>query len=312
MENLSIAFNAVAPLFLLMATGFFLYRRGLADDAFLEKANALSFNFFLPALLFINIYRTEAGSFLDPRLLLFALGCLVALFVLLCLIVPLLEKDPRKKGVIVQGIFRSNFVLMGVPIVTYIFPREGPGVVSLLVAIVIPVYNLLAVCALEMFSSRRPRWLALLRDIALNPLIAASLISIAVKLSGLAVPLVVEKTLAEIAAMAMPLALIALGGSFRFSHVGQNWRRLLVCVPAKLLLTPLIVVALAVWAGFRGAELLALTVMYAAPVAVSSYQMTLQAKGDGDLAAQIVVFSTGAASVSLVFFIYALRALNLI
>ncbi|MDR0435118.1 MAG: AEC family transporter [Gracilibacteraceae bacterium] len=312
MENFNIAVGAVAPLFLLMATGFVLFRRGLADDAFLEKANSLCFNFFLPVLIFSNIYHTEISSLANPRLLFFALGCLLALFVLLCLIIPLIEKDPRKKGVMVQGVFRSNFILMGVPIVTSVFPREGAGVVSLLVAVVIPLYNLLAVCVLEMFSSRRPHWLGLLRDIATNPLIVASLVSIAVVLSGLAIPRVLEKALTEIAAMAMPLALIALGGSFRFSRVGQNWRRLAFCLPAKLLLAPLLVIGLAVAAGFRGAELLALTVMFAAPVAVSSYQMALQADADADLAAQIVVFSTGAAAVTLVLFIYVLRALNLI
>ncbi|MDR1961178.1 MAG: AEC family transporter [Gracilibacteraceae bacterium] len=312
MEHLSVAFGAVAPLFLLMAAGFLLFSRGLVDDAFLQKANALCFNFFLPALLFVNIYHTEVGNVANFTLLLFALGCLIALFFLLCLIVPLIEKSPRKRGVMVQGMFRSNFILMGVPIVTFVFPEEGPGVVSILVAVVIPVYNLLAVCALELFTSRRARWPELLRGIAANPLIVASLLSIGIVSVGIRIPVVIEKTLAEIAAMAMPLALIALGGSFRFSRVGENKRQLAVCLPAKLIVAPVLVIGLAVLAGFRGAELLALTVMFAAPVAVSSYQMALQSEADADLAAQIVVFSTGAAAVTLVLFIYGLRALGLI
>ncbi|MDR1605366.1 MAG: AEC family transporter [Gracilibacteraceae bacterium] len=312
MEHFSIALGAVAPLFLLMAAGFVLYRYGFMDDAFLLKANSLCFNFFLPVLIFVNIYHAESRSLANPRLLFFAVACLVALFFLLCLIIPLLEKDPPKRGVMIQGIFRSNFILMGVPIVTFVFPQEGPGVVSILVAVIIPMYNLLAVCALEFFSSRRISLLLLLKGIATNPLFAASLVSIVIVLNGLPVPLILDKTLTDIAAMAMPLALIALGGSFRFSRVGQNWKQLALCVPAKLVVTPLVIIALAVLAGFRGAELLALTVMYAAPVAVSSYQMALQAEADADLAAQIVVFSTGAAALSLVLFIYALRSLGLI
>jgi predicted permease len=112
--------------------------------------------------------------------------------------------------------------------------------------------------------------------------------------------------------MATPLALIALGGTFRFARIGKNLRQLVICLSGKLVIIPALVLSLAVCCGFRGAELLTLTVMYAAPVAVSSYQMAIQAEADGDLAAQIVVFSSAVAAFTLVAIIFTLRSFGLI
>ena len=56
-----------------------------------------------------------------------------------------------------QGMFRSNFVLFGIPISTALFGDTAAGLASILIAVIIPLYNVLAVISLEMFNGKKPK-----------------------------------------------------------------------------------------------------------------------------------------------------------
>ena len=62
MDSFLIALNAVMPTFLLLAFGYFLRNAHFVDGAYLKKTNALTFKFFLPVLLFNNIYKTQIAE----------------------------------------------------------------------------------------------------------------------------------------------------------------------------------------------------------------------------------------------------------
>ena len=53
-------------------------------------------------------------------------------------------------------------------------------------------------------------------------------------------------------------------------------------------------------------------IMLASPTAVSSFQMAKEMGGDGDLASQIVVFTSAFSIVTVFFWIFALKQLALI
>ena len=70
--------------------------------------------------------------------------------------------------------FRSNFVLFGIPISTTLYGDTAAGLASILIAVIIPLYNALAVVALEMFNGKKPSFFKILFGILTNPLILAS------------------------------------------------------------------------------------------------------------------------------------------
>ena len=113
MENLIISFNVVLPLFLLMALGYILKKIRMYDTATLKTINKLVFKVFLPVYLFYSIYSTDLSAAFDIKVILFAVTGLLLWFLLLMGIVPLIEKENAKRGVMIQGMFRSNFVLFG-------------------------------------------------------------------------------------------------------------------------------------------------------------------------------------------------------
>ena len=156
MENLILSFNVIAPLFFLMVIGYVLvHHTKLADKELCSKANALVFKVFLPCMLFKNIYQSDIRTQIDTELCLFAAGSLLLLFVLLCFLVPKVVKKENQQGVVIQGIFRSNYVIFGVAVVENMYGPENTVTAAVLSAILVPMYNFLAVIALSVFGERR-------------------------------------------------------------------------------------------------------------------------------------------------------------
>ena len=149
MENLILSFNVVVPLFLNILLGYILKVAGLWDQHTLKVMNKAVFKSFLPILLFYNVYNTDLKSGLNPKLMIFASACVFLMFLVLCLVVPLFEKENKRRGVIIQGVFRSNFVLFGLPVAISLFGEENIGIPSILIATIVPTYNFLAVITLK-------------------------------------------------------------------------------------------------------------------------------------------------------------------
>ena len=137
-----------------------------------------------------------------------------------------LTKDNAKCGVMLQGFFRANFAILGIPLVSYICGNQTSGLASLMVAVVIPVFNILAVIALEVFRGGNSKLniLKLLRGVVTNPLIVGCVIGLVVFALDLKLPSVIEKSVKDIASMATPLSIIALGAVFEFSDIKGYFR----------------------------------------------------------------------------------------
>ncbi len=312
MENLVISLNVVLPLFLLIALGYVLRKLGMYDAVTLKTINKLVFKVFLPVYLFYSIYSTDLSAAFDIKVIIFAVVGLMLWFLLLLFLVPLYEKDHAKCGVMVQAMFRSNFVLFGLPVAISLCGEDRIGITSLLLGIIIPIYNVLAVVTLEIFRGGKPSIKKIVTGIVTNPLIIASLLGVGIYIMKIDLPYAIEKTVVDIGKVATPLALIALGGEFRFCKVKGNIKQLMVSVAGKLVISPLFMVTVAILLGFRNEILVPILLMSGAPTAVSSYTMAQQMGGDGELAGEIVVFTTGISIVTIFIWVFVLKQFNFI
>ncbi len=293
MENLVISFKVVLPLFLMLLLGYVIRSIKLVTPDCFEQLNKLVFRVFLPLVIFRNIYISDLSSAFNGKLIISGVLIVLVVFGLSFLAVLFLEKENRRRGVLIQGIFRSNFIVFGLSVAANMYGEDSVGPVSMLVTFIIPVYNALAVVALESFrGGGRVNVKSLLKGIVTNPLIIAAVLGMIVLLSGFRFPVVLEDTVADLAAVATPLALVALGGSFEIGRVRGNLRPLTIGLLGKLVVVPMIFLPISVLLGFRGPELIGLMVMLGSPAAVSSYTMAQQMGGDGELAGELVVFGT--------------------
>ena len=312
MENLVFSFNVLLPILIEIALGFMLKSMGLIDSHTAKGANKIVFKLFLPVLLFNNLYTSEISAAFNPSLIIFALISVIITVALLCVIVPVFEKDKTKRGAIIQGMFRSNFAIFGVPLSISIAGEVIRPSVSVVVAFVVITYNILAVIVLEAYNHNNPDFKSILKGIAVNPLIISCILGILIMVSGIKFPASIDKTLSGISSVATPLGLIILGASINIMSVKQNAKRLVFAIGGKLIVIPIIVLTIAVLLGFKGGELAILLALYASPAAISSYSMAVEMGHDGELAAQIVMFGTIICIFTMFIFVFVLKQLGVI
>lgn len=290
-----------------MAIGYIIKRTGMMNETSVKQVNSVIFKIFLPLLVFLNIYNTELAESFNSKLLLYAVAGVLIQFVLsLCLVI-LVEKENSRRGVMLQGMFRSNFVLFGIPISTALFGEQAAGLAAILIAVIIPLYNVLAVISLEIFNGRRPNILKILLGIVTNPLIIGSVVGVLFLLFHIELPTVLYETVSDISGIATPLAFIILGASFNFGDVGKYARELSLVLGCKLVFFPVLFLGIALLLGFRDAPLAVLLTVFGAPIAVSSFTMAQQMGGDHALAGQLVVFSSIFSIVTMFLFIFLLK-----
>lgn len=312
MENLILSLNVVLPLFITMTLGYFLKSIKMLDKKLLDSMNTIVFKIFLPLLLFNNIYKTDLDGALNIELLSFSFIAVVGSFLVITFVIPLIEKDNKKRGVMIQGIFRSNFVIFGLTVASSMYDETKVGIIAILVAIIVPTFNVLAVICLEIFRGGKLNIKQLIKGIITNPLIIASAIGIVFLYFNIKLPIALEKSISDISKIATPLSLILLGGSFAFSDVKTHLKQMTITTLGRLVILPGIMIPISVFMGFRGIDLLGILLIFASPTAVSSFTMAQKMDGDSDLAAQIVVFTSAFSILTVFLWIFVLKYFMLI
>ncbi|MBE5803180.1 MAG: AEC family transporter [Clostridiales bacterium] len=292
MTEFKITLDIMLPLLIMLGLGWLIRHIGLLSEGTASAVNKLIFRLFLPVLLFNNIRTLDISNAPGLGFSAFIFFSVLGVFLAAHLLVPRFVKDPRKQGVMVQGIFRTNFAILGIPLVQAMFGDAGKVAVTLALPIVTIMNNVLAVIALASPSGRKADVKALLKDIVTNPLIIACVLGGVLLLSGVKLPTALDKVCNDVGGITSPLSLIVLGASLHWKGVKDNRHLLLWTVILKQGLIPVVMLSLAVLLGFRHEELGVMLVLFGAPCAVSSYPMAEAMGGDGTLAASQVVLTT--------------------
>lgn len=310
------AFNAIAPILLLVLLGYLLRQKGYFNQAFLDNGNKLVFRLLLPVLLFANVYDIEGFTAIPWNIVIYA----VAISLVLCLLGMFIglntTKDPKRRGVVAQATFRANLAIIGLPLAITLGGQEATAVASVVSAFTIALFNMLAVIVLTVFlndeQGRRIRPLKILKNIITNPPIIGILLgfgcmllrSLQTALWGQPVFTIRDNlpflytTISQLRSVLTPFALLILGGQFSFSAIGNMRKELVIGTLCRLVLAPLLGLSLAVFLDKQGiihcgaTEFPALIALLGSPVAVGSETMAGQMGNDGQLATQLVVWSS--------------------
>jgi len=311
MQSFFISVNAILPIVIMAGIGCMLRMKNILSVSTFNEMNRICFKLFLPALLFYNVYTSDFSAH-HAGLIAFAVVSITGVFLVLSLIVPVFVKDRKRRGVVIQGIYRGNYILLGVPIASVICGEGNIGPVALAAAIVVPLFNFLAVITLSVNNDRKVEWKSVILNIAKNPLILSSVVGLAFVFLGIELPVFVSSVARDLGRVATPLSIIILGGSLAPEKAVTNVKVLLGVCFARLIFTPFVMVAIAVFCGFRGAELVSILMMFASPTAVSSFVMSQQMGADGELAGEIVLVTSVVSTVTMFFWIFSLSSLGLI
>lgn len=327
MDTFIFAINAVMPIVLLVALGYYAKKIRLLNEQFCATGNRFCFRVLLPILLFMNIYKTNGIEDIQWDLAVYACIIIFIVFILGFFFIVPHFKIPSQKGVILQCIFRSNFALIGLPLATSLAGQKGATVAAILSLVAIPLYNILAVFSLEYFvqnDERKTNYLKIAKGILTNPLIIGVMAGFLVLcIRALFEWLGISFRLADVeflysalnmtAVIASPLALIILGAQFEFYAIRGLLKQIIVGTVMRILVVPIIGLGIAylLFPQYGGAEFSGLVALFASPVAVSSSVMTAEMGGDKDLASQYVVWTTFFSAFTIFMFVLVFRAIGI-
>ena len=314
LEDFIFSANAVLPIFLVIAVGYLLRRSSFLSTSTVAEMNRLVFTFALPILLFRNIFDEDFDYLFNPSLIIWVVGSTFACFVLLWLFAEIfLRKKPDLISSFVQGSFRANYAIVGLPLVANILGDRDTGMAALAAAFIVTSYNVLSVIVL---TAKDPNTSLNIKNIILgvckNPSIIGIATGVAVNLLNIPIPGIARESINYIAALCTPMALLAVGGSINILEIKQFLRPAIVAAAMKIVIAPLIFVTISIWLGFRGEELVVLFVMLANPTAIISYVMAARMNGNAVFTSAIILITTAFSSVTLTVGVYVLRVLGVI
>ena len=299
MNSLIVCFNALAPVFIIIAAGYVTKLSGIIREEEVGRINALCFKVFQPMMCFNNLYTSNLASAFRPRLIAFGVVGVFIMFALSTLFGQRFVADRRKRGVVIQGLYRTNFLILGVPLAANLAPEGDIGVVSVLAAILLSFTNAMAIVTLEACRGERADARKVAKGIATNPIIISSVLGILALVLGVKLPTAVETAVRDMARICSPLMIFLLGAFFRFDGVRGQGRELTAVCIGRLVLFPGAAVLAAALLGFRDIEFVAAMLFFATPTAVASFTTAQQLDGDAALAGNIVLSTSLVCSLTL-------------
>ena len=315
MENLIFSFNITLPIFLTIVVGYVLKQIKLLDGNFVKILNKLNFNVTLPALVFMDLYEADFYEVWDSGYVLFCfIVTLICILVIFCLTL-IFCKDRSIIGEFVQASYRGSAALLGLALVQNIY---GTATVAPLMIIgSVPLYNIAAVIILSFTGSGentldKKQLLHSVKGVFTNPMLIAIALGLIASLTRIELGHIAEKTISNLAVSATPLALIGLGAGFEGKAVRRVLKPTLLASFVRLFALCAVFLPVAVHMGFTGEKLIAVLVMLGAPTTPSCYIMAKNMGHEGTLTSGAVVITTLLSSLTLTFWLFLMKTMELV
>ena len=299
---MAVVISALLPVFLLIVLGFVLRRSLMRLDTQWHGLERLTYYVLFPTLLIQTLVKADLSSLpvagVGGALMLSAL-----VMSLLCLALrPLLSRwnvDGPAFTSIFQGATRwQTYVALAVA--SNLFGNTGLALASVAMVAIIPLVNVFSVSVLAHYASPEKQSIrAIVMTVVKNPLIWACAIGLAVNVMQLALPKIWHDVADALGRSSLGIGLLVTGAGLHLEGLLRPSLAASIAVFLKLILMPMLAVALALWFGISGPSLVNVAVCSAVPTSSSAYVLARQMGGDAPLLAQIITLQTILAAVTM-------------
>lgn len=323
------------PILLLILLGYLARRSGMLSDTAVAQINRFNFRFGYFALLFINVYGVDLTEKLPLMLVALVMGSLALLALIGWVVSAALTKERKRRGVLIQTAFRSNYAIIGMMLAQALAGEQGTLLVAIVQLPAVLFFNITSVLAMSIYSDseEKPSALDVLKSVIENPLIQGILTAIVILVIRCFIPLgddglpvfTLQKSVAwlysamlHLSRMAPPLSLIVLGASLRITQARDFLPELIGGVLMRLVMGPVVGFAVMVAADRAGlitlgpAETSMLVSVFGSPLATASAIMAREMGADDALAGQLVVWTSVFSMPSLFILVAVLRGMGLL
>lgn len=284
----------ISPVFLVIALGFFSRKLGFLPDSFIQSANRLVYYVAIPILVFKEISR---GNFAESFYFSQIAGTFLAaasVLVLSLVLGILLKLSAEKKSTFCQISYHGNLGYVGLAVVFYALGTGGRAEASVLAGFLILFQNIISISLFTLMPGRGNRLsMQNLWKFLGNPIILSTILGLVFSAADIPLPGFVNSTFDIVGEMALPLALLIIGGSLTPLTTGRL-KHVTLSTTLKLLVLPFIGYTLFRILNVGTAQTLTAIILLASPSATVSYVMAAEMGGDTDMAATAVTISTAA------------------
>jgi len=313
LQNLIFSLTLVAPVFLIVALGYFLKRIRVINENFVSVSSKIVFTISLPALIFLEVSSIHLEEILNVNLILFVYAGTLVTFAAVWITAGFFTRAGKDKASFIQGSFRGNFAIVGLAIIVNYYGIDNLGKASLVLAFTIPLYNILSVIALTVpLKEKEHKYSNTFFEILKNPLIIAVFAAIPFSYFGIIIPGFLKTSIGYLSALALPLALVGIGGFLSFSDITKESSLTVISTILKLLVFPAIMTFAAYLLDFRGIDLGIIFILFACPTAIASFIMAEAMGANSRLAGNILLLTTLVSVITITLGLFILKENGLI
>lgn len=244
----------VAPVFAVIAAGWLAARLGLVPARAEKLISRAVFGVAIPTLLFRTMVNVSAPEASPWGLWGAYFGGVAACWAVVFAGARLgLGKAPLEAAMGALGAGYSNTVLIGIPLIFAFFGEARSAVpLFIILSVNLPVLMILGVLSIELNARDGGMGVAVLvrqvvKGLALSPVVIGLVSGLAYRQTGLGIAAPVQWVIDLVALIAAPSALFTMGVALNRFGIGGQVQMCALILPAKLVLHPLAVAALATW-----------------------------------------------------------------
>lgn len=292
-DNIVFTANIVAPVFLIIAVGYFSKKAGIINEAFVDVTSKLVFKVSLPVFIFLEISNLDLDQVFDVYQIIFiTAGTFITYVIIWIGSIPFI-KNPQDKSAFIQGAFRGNYAIVGLALIQNFLGNDALGKATLILAFLLPVYNVLAVVVLVVPKHQgKINLRSILVEIVFNPLILSVIVALPFSFYKISLPEMFVSTANYFAELALPLALIGIGGSMNIENIKRASTLAFSSSIIKIIILPLVLTFASYFWGYRNDDLGILFIVFACPTAIASFVMAEAMGANSKLAGNIIMITT--------------------
>jgi len=287
--------STIIPIFAVIILGWLASVRGFIPSEFLGPANRLVYYIAIPAMIFRSISRSSFTSQFDIKVLAISLLSILVIFGFAWCAGLIARIRYEQMSAFVQDSFHGNLGYIGLAVAYYFLGTGGLARASIIAGFMMILQNLLGVTILALYSGdksvKEGKWQIALR-IMRNPIILSVIAGMIFSISEIPMPLIINRSLDILSGLALPMALLIIGGSLSFKLMRLNMLPVLSTGIIKLVLLPGLGFLLFSLSGLVPVDYLPGLILLASPTATVTYVMAKEMNGDTDFAVAAISTST--------------------
>jgi malate permease and related proteins len=302
--------SVTVPIFSIIAIGYLFRRKGIIRETAVPELNSVAYYLGLTTLVFTSIVKYDLKEIFNVGII-ETLYVTFAIFIIVVFIsIYFLKINNKTKGAMAVSSFRCNMAFVGIPIIISAFGDIAAAKTAIIIAFMTPVNVIFAIIFFKVLGGdkNRKNYGRFFLDFIKDPILIASVLGIVVSYYRIMIPASIMNLLNILAGLAVPLALLTIGASFRFTHIKRNLKYLIPASALKLLVEPFIGYLIGRYLFKMGALDVSITViLFAMPLAVAAYIMGKEYGSDSDFLSSSLIISTVSSAFTLTLWLFVMK-----